>query len=72
MTAKDEVLATLARLPDSCSLAEIVDQLALRLAIAEGLADVAAGRVYAHDAVMNHFLKGAPLDDDEMTERTPS
>jgi predicted transcriptional regulator len=63
MTVKESVLATLAEMPDSATLSEIIEQLCLQMAIEEGLQDVAAGRYYTQEEVMAHFQHGAPLPD---------
>jgi hypothetical protein len=51
MTAKETVRALLDRLPDDCSLDDVLYHLYVVQAIGEGLEDVAAGRVIPHDEV---------------------
>ena len=49
MTAKETVRALLDRLPDDCSLDDVLYHLYVVQAIGEGLEDAAAGRVIPHD-----------------------
>uniref|UniRef100_A0A7C2P343 Uncharacterized protein n=1 Tax=Schlesneria paludicola TaxID=360056 RepID=A0A7C2P343_9PLAN len=63
MTAKETVIATLAEMPDSVTMPEIIEQLCLEMAIEEGLQDIAAGRYYTQEEVMAHFQLGVPLPD---------
>jgi hypothetical protein len=63
MTAKETAMATLAELPDSVTMPEIIEQLCLGMAIEEGLQDIAAGRFYTHEEVVAHFQFGVPLPD---------
>ncbi len=55
MTDKQISLDVLARLPESASLAEILEELQVMAAIREGQADVAAGRVHSHEEVKELF-----------------
>ena len=51
MTTKDTVRALLDRLPDDCSLDDVLYHLYVVQAIGRGLADSEAGRVIPHDQV---------------------
>ena len=51
MTAKETVRALLDRLPDDCSLDDVLYHLYVVQAVGEGLSDTAAGRVMPHDEV---------------------
>lgn len=51
MTAKETVRALLDRLPDDCSLDDVLYHLYVVQAVGEGLADTEAGRVIPHDQV---------------------
>src|SRR4030095_9009625 len=51
MTAKETVRALLDRLPDDCSLDDVLYHLYVVQAVGEGLADSNAGRVIPHDEV---------------------
>lgn len=51
MTAKETVRALLDRLPDDCSLDDVLYQLYVVQAVGEGLSDIEAGRVIPHDEV---------------------
>ena len=51
MTAKETVRAILDRLPDNCSLDEVLYHLYVIQAVARGDADVAAGRTVSHEQV---------------------
>jgi plasmid stabilization system protein ParE len=51
MTAKETVRALLDRLPDDCSLDDVLYHLYVVQAVGEGLADAEAGRVMPHDEV---------------------
>ena len=51
MTAKETVRALLERLPDDCSLDDVLYHLYVVQAVSEGLADSEAGRVISHDKV---------------------
>ena len=52
MTTKDTVRALLDRLPDDCSLDDVLYHLYVVQAIGRGLADSEAGRVIPHDEVV--------------------
>jgi hypothetical protein len=49
MTAKETVRALFDRLPDDCSIDDVLYHLYVVQAVGEGLADSEAGRVVAHD-----------------------
>lgn len=51
MEAKEAVRALLDRLPDDCSVEEILYHLYVLQAVQRGQADVAAGRTISHDEV---------------------
>jgi len=51
MTAKETVRALLDRLPDDCSLDDVLYHLYVVQTVDEGLADIEAGRVIPHDEV---------------------
>lgn len=51
MTTKETVRAILDRLPDNCSIDDVLYQLYLVQAVARGDADVAAGRTVSHEQV---------------------
>ena len=51
MTAKETVRALLDRLPDDCSLDDVLYHLYVVQAVGDGLADSDAGRVIPHDEV---------------------
>ena len=51
MTDKQIAVEALGRLPEAASLAEIVEELRIVVAIRQGQADVAAGRVRPHEEV---------------------
>jgi hypothetical protein len=51
MTAKETVRALLDRLPDNCSLDDVLYHLYVVQAVGEGLSDADAGRVIPHDEV---------------------
>jgi len=51
MTAKETVRALLDRLPDDCSLDDVLYHLYVVQAVGEGLGDSEAGRMIAHDEV---------------------
>ena len=51
MTTKDTVRAILDRLPDNCSIDDVLYQLYVVQAVARGDADVAAGRTMSHEQV---------------------
>jgi predicted transcriptional regulator len=52
MTTKDTVRALLDRLPDDCSLEDVLYHLYVVQAIERGLADSEAGRVISHEQVV--------------------
>ena len=51
MTTKQRVLAVLDRLPDDCSLEEVLYHLYVVQAVEHGRADVEAGRTLTHEQV---------------------
>lgn len=51
MTVKEQALQLIQSLPDDCTLEEIRYRLYLQEKVAEGLADVEAGRVLAQEDV---------------------
>lgn len=51
MTAKETVRALLDRLPDDCSIDDVLYHLYVVQAVGDGLKDSEAGRVVAHDEV---------------------
>jgi len=51
MTTKETVRAILDRLPDNCSIDDVLSQLYIVQAVARGDADVAAGRTLSHEHV---------------------
>ena len=51
MTAKETVRALLDRLPDDCSLDDVLYHLYVVQAVGQGIADADAGRVIPHDEV---------------------
>jgi predicted transcriptional regulator len=63
MNAKQIVQTALGELPDTATLAEIIDELRLQLAIEEGIHDIEAGRFYTHEEIKAHYLNGQPLPD---------
>ena len=55
MSDKQTVLEVINRMPDSISLDQIHDELALMKSLREGLADSEAGRVISHEEVKKRF-----------------
>lgn len=53
--AKDTVREILDRLPEDCSLEDVIYQLHVVQSIQRGLADVEAGRVIPHEVVMKEL-----------------
>ncbi|MEX1256913.1 MAG: hypothetical protein WEG36_04775 [Gemmatimonadota bacterium] len=51
MTTKDKVREVLSRLPDDCSLDDVLYHLYVVQKIERGLADIEAGHVVPHDEV---------------------
>lgn len=51
MTAKETVRALLERLPDDCSLDDVLYHLYVVQAVARGVSDADAGRVTSHEIV---------------------
>ena len=56
-TAKQEVQQLLEELPDDATLEDIQYHLYVKQKIAQGLADVAAGRVLSQDEVAKRFAR---------------
>ena len=56
-TAKQEVQQLLDELPDDATLEDIQHHLYVKQKIAQGLADVAAGRVLSQDEIDQRFAK---------------
>ena len=56
-TAKQEVQQLLEELPDDATLEDIQYHLYVKQKIAQGLADVAAGRVLSQDEVEKRFAR---------------
>ena len=57
MEAKEAVRALLDRLPDDCSMDDVLYHLYVLRAIERGQADVAAGRTVPHEQVEEEFRK---------------
>lgn len=57
MTAKETVRALLDRLPDDCSIDDVLYHLYVVQAVGEGLADSEAGRVVPHDEVASELRR---------------
>lgn len=55
MSDKQAVLEVVAKLPETVSLEQIRNELALLESLREGYADSKAGRVLAHDEVKQRF-----------------
>jgi predicted transcriptional regulator len=55
MSDKQAVLETIGRMPDTVSLDQIHDELALMKSLREGLADSEGGRVLSHEDVKKRF-----------------
>lgn len=55
MEAKDTVRELLGRLPDDCSLEDILYHLYVVQAVERGLADADAGRTISHEEVAEHL-----------------
>ena len=56
-TAKQEVQELLQELPDDATLEDIQYRIYVKQKIAQGLADVRAGRVVSHDEVEKRFAR---------------
>ena len=56
-TAKQEVQELLDELPDDATLEDIQHHLYVKQKIAQGLADVAAGRILSQDEIERRFAK---------------
>lgn len=57
MTVKEQVLQLIHSLPDDCRLEEITYRLYLHQKIAEGLADIEAGRVVPHEEAQRRIAE---------------
>ena len=57
MTAKEAVRALLNRLPEDCSLEDVLYHLYVLQAIERGQADVAAGRTIPHEVVAQELRR---------------
>ena len=57
MEAKDTVRAVLDRLPDDCSLEEVLYHLYVVQQIERGAADAAEGRVVSHEQVVRELRR---------------
>jgi predicted transcriptional regulator len=57
MTAKDTVRALLDRLPDDCTMDEVLYHLYVVQAVGEGMADADAGRVIPHEQVAENLRR---------------
>ncbi len=57
MTTKQQVLAVLERLPDDCSLDDVLYHLYVLQAVERGRADVQAGRTLTHEQVERDLRK---------------
>ena len=55
MTAKESALDAIAHLPDSATIEEIMEALYVRKKIADGLADIDAGRVVSNEEAKKRF-----------------
>jgi len=64
-STKETVRAILDRLPDDCSLEDVLYHLYVRQRVEAGLADVAAGRLIPHDEIAEElrrkWVKGPAL-----------
>ena len=63
MQAKQAVRELLDRLPDDCSLDDVLYHLYVVQAVERGLADVAAGRTIPHEKVVEELRKKWQLGD---------
>ena len=63
MQAKQAVRELLDRLPDDCSLDDVLYHLYVVQAVERGLADVAAGRTIPHEKVAEELRKKWQLGD---------
>jgi predicted transcriptional regulator len=57
LSAKEQVLEVLDQLPDDATLDQVQYQLAVRQQIAEGDADIEAGRVLSHEQVKERLSR---------------
>jgi predicted transcriptional regulator len=57
METKETVKAVLDRLPDDCSLDDVLYHLYVVQAVAQGRADVEAGRTLSHEAVADELRR---------------
>lgn len=57
MTAKETVRALLDRLPDDCTMDEVLYHLYVVQAVGEGIADAEADRVISHEQVAENLRR---------------
>lgn len=55
MTAKEQALEAIRQMPDSATIEDIMEVLYVRKKIAEGMADVEAGRIVSHEDAKKRF-----------------
>ena len=56
-SVKEQVIQMIQRLPDDCTLEQIQYHLYVRQQIAQGLADIDAGRVISHEEVRRRVAR---------------
>ena len=56
-SVKEQVIQMIQRLPDDCTLEQIQYHLYVRQQIAQGLADIDAGRVISHEEVKRRVAR---------------
>jgi hypothetical protein len=71
MNAKEVVLATLKEMPDTATLAEILDELELQLAVDESIQEIESGHYYTQQEIEDHFLRGFPLPESSKVRQYP-
>jgi len=57
MTIKEQARALIDKLPDSVSWEDLLYEIYVRQKIAQGLADVDAGRTYSQEEIEREFLR---------------
>ena len=57
MTVKEQVRELVEKLPDSASWDDVLYEVYVRQKIAQGLADVEAGRTYSQEEIEREFLR---------------
>ena len=57
MTTKREAIQMIERMPEEASLEDIFAELYFKMKVEQGLADVAAGRVFTDDEARKRFAK---------------